>query len=78
MATKVDDTIYVYMKAGKVTLWIKKAIWMKWVPRTPKGYADVTARVLKQRPDYGPCWWGTQEQPPHETGYVLVGTLAKD
>ena len=67
----------VYMKGGKVTLWQKHWLWHKWIPKPPKPYSD-TEKRLGIFTDYSlGCFWGTQEEAPEKTGYILIGELAE-
>ena len=70
--------ILIYMKNSKLSLWKKCYIWHKWMPKTPKAYADTFAKVTKQKPNYGPCFWGMHEESPEEKGYTYVGILDED
>jgi len=76
----VEPELRVYLKRGKLTVWKKlpRGLWFKWLPNTPKAYADIEARVLNRKPDYGPCFWGAQDEAPEETGYQYVGKLLTD
>lgn len=75
MSENVDETrqISVFMKDDELTLWFKTHIWFKWLPATPKHYADVCARMLDTEPDYSPCWWGMFDETPEEHGYEYIG-----
>lgn len=65
----------IFMKDGKLSLWIKAYIWHKWMPKTPKAYADSMAKTLQQKPDYGPCFWGMHDESPEDKGYRYIGIL---
>lgn len=65
--------VYIYRKKKEVTLWRKQnKLWFKFLPETPKFYADMMAKLLEQAPDYKPCWWGNGETPPEDEGYTLL------
>ena len=54
---------------------MKCYLWHKWLPKTPKIYANSMAKSLKQKPNYGPCFWGMHEESPEQKGYTYVGVL---
>jgi hypothetical protein len=58
---EMTDTMYVYLKDGKISLWKKANIWHKWQPKSPF--------------DGKPCFWGNREEEPQEHGYVLIGAI---
>ena len=72
---KPKQHILVFVKDGVISLWIKQYIWHKWIPKTPKLYADAMAKMLKRKPDYGPCFWGMHAESPKDKGYAYIGTL---
>jgi hypothetical protein len=72
----MKNDIYVYIKDGVVSMWIKQYIWHKWMPKTPKPYADAMAKYTKdKKAAYGPTWWGMHDEAPEEKGYQLVGVI---
>ena len=60
---------------GVLSLWIKQYIWHKWIPKTPKEYANSMAKTVGKKPDYGPCFWGMHAESPQEKGYTFIGIL---
>jgi hypothetical protein len=76
MSKYENKPIYVFKgRKGNITLWIKRYIWHKWIPKTPKAYADAQVKSgwKTKEEAYGPCWWGMQED-PNET-LELIGEL---
>jgi hypothetical protein len=74
----VKYDIYIYLKDGEVTMWQKHYIWHKWLPKTPIGYAKDIFKITKKPKEFGPCWWGTQDEDPSTTGYQLVGVIKNE
>jgi len=78
VSEKPKRHVFIFMKDGELSLWIKCYIWHKWIPKTPKAYADAMAKVTGQEPDYGPSFWGMYEESPTEKGYKYVGLLDEE
>jgi hypothetical protein len=65
--------VMIYKNKKQIALFRKQGkLWFKFMPETPKGYADAMAKVLKKNPDYSPCWYGRGERPPEEDGYIFL------
>lgn len=71
----MKQDILVYLKDGEISLWQKHYIWHKWMPETPKAYADVMFTITKDKSAYGPTFWGMHDEPPEEKGYTFIGKL---
>jgi len=81
----IESPIWIYRSAeGEIQLWtntgkgLNGMLWSRYHSSTPKGYANITAGVLKQKPDYGPCWWGQGEESPDDRGLEYVGRLGRE
>jgi hypothetical protein len=70
-----DDSIYIFISPkGEVTMWVKRYIWHKWMPKTPKLYADSMSKFTGKRED-GPTWWGMHDESPETKGYKFIGVI---
>lgn len=68
--------VLIYTKRNQISLWKKQGnLWFRFKVKTPKFYADMEAKLLKRKPNYGPCWWGQGETSPDKLGYKYLGTV---
>lgn len=70
-----QSPIHIYLRNGEISMWVKQHIWHKWMPKTPKVYAESMAKFTGKKAAYGPTWWGMHDESPESKGYTFVGII---
>lgn len=69
--------VHIYKKKKEIAMFRENGTptqWFKFLPETPRHFAELESKLFKRPISQEPCWWGQGDRTPEQDGYERIDT----